>query len=147
MSDDLPANIREFSTIAGIVFAQLYDAFPEIINVDVTAIAAAMGIDKDKWKEQTLPSGRRFNAVQSLTIGWLNSEDFIRSFGSFPGERVVLTAKGLAAMNALPSELGGQRVGVRLTEAVKQSATYDFSKIGDLIGGIFGGYTKSLGSG
>jgi hypothetical protein len=147
MANELPDNIREFSAIAGIVLAQLYRAFPEIVNIDLEALAVAMGIDKSQWREEMLPSGRRFNSMQAYTIGWLNSEDYIRAFGASPSERVVLTARGLVAMNALPLELGGKTVGTVLNEAVEKDASRDYSKFGDLIGGLLGGFAKSLGSG
>lgn len=37
----LPANIEEFNKAAGLVFAQLYAAFPEHIDIDQVAIASA----------------------------------------------------------------------------------------------------------
>jgi hypothetical protein len=55
----------------------------------------------------------------------------------------MLTTKGLAATNAVPSGLK-ESLGAELRKAVEQGSTsnFDLSHIGDLIGGIFGGFTK-----
>jgi hypothetical protein len=99
---DLPPNIQEFNTIAGLIFAQLYPAFPVLIDlIDRPAIAKAM----DVTEETQLSSGRTFNLVLSYTIAWLNAEDYIRSSGAHPAERVVLSTRGLVAMNAVPPGL------------------------------------------
>jgi hypothetical protein len=130
---DLPDNIKEFATIAGLVFVQLYKAFPEPININLEAIAVAMGIDAEHWREHGLPSGRRFTVAQSLTIGWLKAEGFTRSFGSHPSEQVLLATKGLVAMNALPPEPHGQSVGTKLTEASQNASHIDTSRLGEFI--------------
>jgi hypothetical protein len=60
----------------------------------------------------------------------------------------MLKTKGLAATNAVPSGLK-ESLGTDLRKAVEQGSTsnFDLSRIGDLIGGVFGGFTKSIGSG
>ena len=80
------------------------------------------------------------------TIGWLNREGYISAYGSHPAERVVLTTKGLAAMNATPVELN-RSVGTELREVAGKGGSMNLSAVGDLIGGVFGGFAKSLGSG
>jgi hypothetical protein len=52
------------------------------------------------------------------------------------------------SLNAVPSGLK-ESLGAELRKAVEQGSTsnFDLSHIGDLIGGIFGGFTKSIGSG
>jgi hypothetical protein len=142
---DVPLNIQEFNAISGLIFAQLYNAFPRIEDVERQRIASAMGVEGNDWSRHILPSGRSFSEMLSYTIGWLNSEDYIKSHGSFPGERVSLTTKGLAAMNAVPSGLKGN-IGVQLIKAVAQTPAsgLNLSGIGDLVGGIFGGFTKSI---
>jgi hypothetical protein len=144
---DTPPNIHEFNIIVGLIFAQLYKAFPAVEDIDKAGIAKAMGVAGD-WSWHKLPSGRSFNEMLSYTIGWLNAEDFIKAYGGHPAANVLLTTKGLTAMNAVPSGLKDS-LGTELRKAVEQSSTsnYNFSNIGDLIGGIFGGFTKSIGSG
>jgi hypothetical protein len=142
---DLPSNIQEFNTIIGLIFAQLYKALPLIEDIDRAGIAKAMGVACNDWSKHQLPSGRSFNDVLAHTIGWLNAEGYIRAYGDHPAQRVMLTTKGLAAMNAVPFGLQ-ESLGTELRKAV-ETPNFDLSRIGDLIGGIFGGYTKSIGSG
>jgi hypothetical protein len=66
--------------------------------------------------------------------------------GSHLAERVTLTSKGLALMNAVPAGLK-QSVGAELKKATEQGSSLDFGKVGDLIWGIFGGLAKSIGGG
>jgi hypothetical protein len=144
----VPLNIQEFNTITGFILAQLHKAFPGVESIDRAGIAKAMGVVCDDWSKHKLPSGRRFNDMLSYTIGWLNAEGYIRAYGAHPSENVMLTTKGLAATNAVPSGLK-ESLGTELRKAVEHGSTshFDLSRIGDLIGGIFGGFTKSIGSG
>jgi hypothetical protein len=140
-----PANIQEFNQIAALVFAQLYKAFPDLVNINRPAIAVAMGAEEQNWNSYVLASGRSAQAVISLTVGWLASEGYTKFFGDHPADRVMLTTRGLAAMNAMPSGLG-QTVGTALVRATQGDA-FDRSKIGDLIGGVIAGIAKQIGGG
>jgi hypothetical protein len=102
-----------------------------------------MGVAGDNWSGHKLPSGRSFAEMLSYTNNWLAAEGYTRWNGGHPAEHVTLTTKGLAAMNAIPSGLK-QTVGTTLSMAVEGS---NHAKIGDLIGGIFGGFTKSIAGG
>ena len=82
----------------------------------------------------------------AYTIGWLNAEEYIRAYGAHPSQNVMLTTKGLAATNAVPSGLK-ESLGTELRKAVEEGCTSNLSRIGDLIGGFFGGFAKSIGSG
>ena len=143
-----PLNIQEFNTITGLIFAQLHKAFPGLENIDRAGIAKAMGVAGDDWSKHKLPSGRSFDEVLAYTIGWLKDEQYIRGYDARPSQNVVLTTKGLAATNAVPSGLK-ESLGTELMKAVEEGSTsnFDLSRIGDLIGGFFGGLTKSIGSG
>jgi hypothetical protein len=55
---------------------------------------------------------------------------------------VTLTQKGLAALNAVPEGLSAT-VGSSLVKATS-GAGQNYSGIGDLIGGVIGGFTKSI---
>jgi hypothetical protein len=60
---------------------------------------------------------------------------------------VILTTKGLQVMNAVTSPLK-ETVGTELRKATETSSgAFDLSKLGDLIGGVIGGFAKSIGSG
>jgi hypothetical protein len=59
---------------------------------------------------------------------------------------VTLSVKGLAALNAIPDGLK-ESVGSELTKAADKGWGSGLGSIGDLIGGIIGGATKSMASG
>jgi hypothetical protein len=145
MSDE-PLNIQEFNAITGLIFAQLHKAFPGVEDIDRAGIAKAMGVAGEDWSRHMLPSGRSFDKALAFTIGWLTAEEYIRAYGAHPSQNVMLTTKGLAATNAVPSGLKGS-LGIELRKAVEEGSPSNLSHIGDLIGGFFGGFTKSIGSG
>src|SRR6516225_5247332 len=86
---DAPPNIQEFNTIAGLIFAQLYGAFPVVVDIDRNAIAKAMDVPDGNYK---LPSGRTFNEIFAHTIAWLAAERYTMSAGTLPAERASLTS-------------------------------------------------------
>jgi hypothetical protein len=138
-----PPNIKEFNTIAGLIFEQLYRNFPVVVDIDQAGIAKAMGAATSDWSSHKLPSGRSVAEMLAYTNSWLAAEGYTRYAGSHPAERVTLSTTGLTAMNAIPSGLK-QTIGTTLGAAAEGS---NYAKIGDLIGGIFGGYTKSVAGG
>jgi hypothetical protein len=145
MPEAAAPNITEFNTIAGLIFAQLYDAFPLPEDIDRPGIAEAMGANRADWPQHILPSARTMNHVMAYTIGWLKDEGYIRKYAHHSAAgAMVLSEKALRAMNATPSELN-RPVGLELKNAAGSGGSPNLSAIGDLIGGIFGGYTKSLG--
>jgi hypothetical protein len=142
----LPSNIQEFNIIAGLVFAQLYKAFPVRVDLlDRGAIAESMGVEGKDWGAHMLPSGRSFSEVLASTLAWLAVEDFIHASGAHCAEHLTLTEKGLAAMKAVPSGLR-HSVGAELAEKAEKGWRSDYGAMGDLVGGIIGGVTKSLTS-
>jgi hypothetical protein len=141
-STSSPANIAEFNAIAGLVFAQLYPQFPVVIDLDRQAIANSFGVQGNAWGDHKLPSGKSFADMFAGTLGWLKHENYIASFGPHPAERVMLTEKGLAALNAIPQGLSAT-VGTSLVQATSGS-NRNWSGIGDLVGGVIGGFTKSV---
>lgn len=138
-----PANIAEFNAITGLVLAQLYAHFPVVIGLDRHAIANSFGVQGNAWGDHKLPSGKSFSDVYAGTLGWLRHENYIASFGGHSAEYVVLTEKGLAALNAVPRGLSTS-IGSSLVEASRE-AGQNWSGVGDLIGGMIGGLTKSIG--
>lgn len=140
-----PPNIEEFNQFAGLVFAQLYKAFPLPEDIDKAKIAEAMGVSDPDWSKYILPSGRSFNEMLAHTIAWLNSEDFIRASGGHPAAHVLLTTKGLAAMSARPAGLE-ETLGTELTNAAGSGSNLNLSGIGEMVGSFFGGLIKTLSS-
>ena len=51
LAPELPRNIQEFNTIVGLVFGQLYRAFPEVKDLDRLAVEKAMGIPESEGGE------------------------------------------------------------------------------------------------
>jgi hypothetical protein len=130
-----PSNITEFTTITGLVFNQLYEQFPVAVDIDRAAIESAISSSS-----HILQSGRSFDVVFAHSLNWLSNEGFVRSFGALAFEKVTLTTKGLAALNAIPQ---GLSTTIGSTLATNASAG-NLSGVGDLIGGMIGGFTKSI---
>ena len=87
----VPPNIEEFNKVVALVFAQLYEAFPIMVDlIDRDGIAAAFEVKAGEWASHKLPSGRGFSDVMTYTIAWLNSQNYIVSSGAHPAERVVI---------------------------------------------------------
>jgi hypothetical protein len=140
-----PPNIEEFNIIAGLAFAQLYKAFPARIDINREAIAKEMGIDTDL--SHRLPSGRPFSEILAYTLSWLQDEKFINGSGPEHAswQKLVLSQKGLAAMNAVPAEIT-ESYGSKLATASGESSAA--SKVAEVMGSFFGSFTKSwLGNG
>ena len=142
---NLPPNIEEFNTITGLIFAQLYQAFPvQVPHIDRQAIAAVMDVGGDQSVK--LKSGRSFADVLGSTVTWLIEENFIISRGPLAGERAVLSEKGLSALNAVPSGLK-QPLGSELAEAARgDSSSGIAARIAEVMGSFSGGFTKSYTS-
>ena len=135
-----PANISEFNTITGLVFTKLYGQFPLAVDLDRAAIASEMGT---AISSGSLQSGRPFTEVFAHSLTWLSDEGYVRSAGPLPHEKVTLTQKGLAALNAVPQGLSAT-IGSSLATSASAG---NLSSVGDLVGGIIGGITKSMASG
>ena len=73
---DVPSNIEEFNRAAGLIFAQLYKAFPNPTDIDQIAIGRAFGIE-GRWDTYQLPSGCIFLDLVRSTIEWLRAEGYI----------------------------------------------------------------------
>lgn len=71
-----------------------------------------------------MPSGRSFSEVLAHTISWLVSQNYMVASGARPAERVALSDKGLAALNAIPSRLEGT-VGAELEGRRKNTLTVE----------------------
>jgi len=133
-----PANISEFNTITGLVFSQLYGQFPVSVDLDRAAIESAMSAASSST--HVLQSGKPFTEVFAHSLNWLSQEGYIRSAGPLPYERVTLTQKGLTVLNAVPEGLS-TTVGSSLATT---ASAENWAGIGDLVGGIIGGFTKSV---
>jgi hypothetical protein len=137
----LPPNIEEFNEITAVIFGQLYNSFPKPTKVDPEAVASALGLQD---RQARMSSGRTFYEVLSHTVQWLTNEDFIRSGHPVPFERLVLTAKGLSIMNAVPESLS-RSLGSEIADATKEASTERGKrKIAELMGNFSGSFIGSL---
>jgi hypothetical protein len=69
----------------------------------------------------------------------------MKSVGGTPIENVILTDKGLAALNAIPQGLSGTTIGSSLVTANETGRSW--TGVGELVGGMIGGFTKSISGG
>jgi hypothetical protein len=69
-----------------------------------TRFAKALGAEGADGNHQ-LPSGKTVGQQIANTLGWLNHEGYTFAAGGHPSEQVILTEKGLAALNAVPKGL------------------------------------------
>src|SRR5436190_17767991 len=99
---ELPPNMRDFNEITAVIFARLFNAFPIPGNLQADKIAVELGLADD---QQQMPSGWLFKEIFASTLDWLIREGFVRSSGVHQVDGVVLTTKGMAALNIVPPSL------------------------------------------
>jgi hypothetical protein len=131
-------NIKEFNEIAGLILDKLHAFFPRPSTLDPREIMHAMALTSDD-----LPSGAKFGDVFGHTLQFLIREKYVDSLGQVPAARDVLTAKGLAALRPIASELASVSRQPPSEDRTRKYA----GVIGDFIGSLFGGLTKSMSSG
>lgn len=148
-------NIDHFNEIVGLVFDQLYRSFPIETDIDEEAIARALAVEiiNDTPKDWPAPKILNFGEIQEgtpfrvflrSTLSWLTSEGFVTGNDGNPQKGVRLSAKALTVLNASPSALS-QSLGARLGDVVKGAGTEaGRSAIGETVGQIIGGFTKSI---
>jgi hypothetical protein len=144
----LPPNMQEFNEITAVIFKQLYTAFPVGQNIDIDAVAKALGLPD---RRQSMPSGRPFNEVFVSTLDWLISEQFVRSLGHLAVERVVLTQKAITVMNTVLPRLS-EPLGSEIARAANDTTSVSGkTKIGEIMGEFFGSalgsFTKNVSGG
>lgn len=148
-------NIETFNAIVGLIFDQLYRAFPVDVDIDVEHIAKTLGYGEPilnmgraggyaGYDTGRLPDGTSVNEFVSAAADWLKSEGFVRTNPHDPLVSVILTAKALAALNASPSSLE-PKLGSKLAGAVKAAGTETGrAAIGETVGQIIGAVVKSV---
>jgi hypothetical protein len=149
--------------MAGLIFHQLLEKFPFPRDVDIPAIASAMGVSYQEdptvrglgsaasaQSYGKLANGASFFQMLEASLDWLESESFIvkqvplqgRTFG--PGHNARLTAKALAAMYVTPIDFK-KPLGAKLTDAVKGAGTEaGRAAIGETVGQIVGAAARSF---
>jgi hypothetical protein len=142
--NNVPENIREFNTIVGAIFAELYPALPIWKTLAMSHVLAVFGSSDGIALE-------RRRKVFIHTVPWLIDEGYLRlgSASTAEAPRLCLAEKGLRAMNAVPAGLD-RSVGSELVETAKDDVGGG-RKIADIVGSFIGSATgsfaKSIGSG
>ena len=115
------SNIERFDRIVALVLGDLYTSFPCPVRLLASSyIENALAHDDDIGAEVMTESGEFFNH----TMNWLDQAGYLQmqSIHTLSGTArgVVLTAKGLEALRAVPASLEGQAsLGERLIEQTK----------------------------
>jgi hypothetical protein len=137
----------DFNTVVGLIFKQTLDSFPVARDIDQEAIVIAMGIGLESGKalaDLHLPSGSKYSELLWHTAVWLRDEGYIQSRGKTVLERVVLTSKALAVMNATPAGIG-RNLGDKLSDVAQHAASETGrAAIGGIAGEIIGGFAKGV---
>jgi hypothetical protein len=143
-----PPNIEEFNTIAGLILAQLYRAFPVQVQrtlIDRQSIAATMGAGGDESIK--LKSGRSFGEMYGSTLLWLVDENFVLAPGNRQGQggmgpNLVLSNKGLTALNTVRPGFK-QSLGSELAEGSSSGDTARVADVMGYLGSFAGGFIRS----
>jgi len=143
-----PKNVEEFHAVAALILDQLLRAFPLSSDLDILAIAKEMGLAN---RTDKLESGRSLEQIASATNSWLIDNGYIAPHNlELPGNRRVLTAKGLTGLNYVPKP-----DGVTISEKIEAqkpvaSTAEGKSKLSELIGEMIGAglasFTKTISS-
>ena len=140
---EVPSQMQEFNEIAAVILSEVFRTFPIARAIDPDRVADALGLDR----RQVMASAWPFDTVFVSTLDWLMNEGFVRSSGPL-SEGVVLTTKGMAALNIVPPSLS-RPLGKELADATEQASTEGGKrKISELMGNFFGSaigsFTKTI---
>jgi hypothetical protein len=139
-ASELPPTMQEFNEITAVIFGKLFERFPVARKFSPDEVATVLGLADIR---QQMPSGLLFKEAFASTMDWLINEGFVRYSGAQPGA-VVLTTKGMAAMNIVPPSLS-RPLGSELADASKQASTESGkTKIAELMGSFFGSFMGSF---
>lgn len=115
-------NIDRFDRLTGAVFARLYESFPVGVDLDVMEFSKVIspGEEYEEVLGQALNQGEFFNSA----VVWLQDAGFITfsiaSLDNSMAYQCRLTAKALQVLKSTPESIGGETLGGRLGDAVKQ---------------------------
>lgn len=123
----------------------------EMVIARILAHLAENGLQPSSLDNGTLDLNDELLPFFSTSYEWLESEGIVRSSniaktlnGTMYITNPVVTAYGFQLL-AQGVTLGGEEKS--LGKAVKEvSSGRSYSQLGDLVGGILGGFTKSIGS-
>jgi hypothetical protein len=141
---EVPSQMQEFNEIAAVILSEVFRTFPIARAIDPDRVADALGLDR----QQVMASAWPFDKVFASTLDWLIDEGFVRRIGPLSVDGVVLTTKGMAALNIVPPSLS-RPLGKELADATEQASTEGGKrKISELMGNFFGSaigsFTKTI---
>lgn len=123
----MPENIDDFNRGTALILAQLYRTFPVPCHIKVRELDDHADLDGELPESRDGRRERR-HAVYAAAIEFLGKEGYLRhGEGTSGGElfmHVVLTSKGLSALQRTPEPLDSPRrsVGERLLEVTGKGA-------------------------
>lgn len=124
----------------------------EVVIARILSKLMEFGLQSADLKFQELDLDESFEPFFSTCIDWLESEGLIRMHEHIKlmnrtsiADGVVLTSYGFSVMG---QKMGGTQEDIVVGDAVKQvsESQSGYSGVGDFIGGLLGGFTKSISS-
>lgn len=108
-------NIDAFNIAAAVLLGKLHAEFPRPVMLNIDALRDESALAADAWWE------RGSDNLLAATLRWLHAEGYVRYASEGAGGRrfaeVVLSARGLSALNRLPESLVAKAtVGDRLKD-------------------------------
>ena len=96
-----------FKVMVGLIFSQLYDAFPISKKLNIDKIAEAMYISSDSTGFRAIFDGSKFELILNSSLIWLKEEGFLRSGGDIDYfSNIVLTARAFTVIDNVPLDKG-----------------------------------------
>ena len=124
----------------------------EVVVASILAKVLQYGLQNANLEFDDLNLENEYASFFPTSIDWLVSEGLIRVEshqtmlnGSSTALGITLTSRGFAAMG---QKINGTAGEIVVSDVVKQVAesTAGYTGLGDFIGGILGGFTKSMSS-
>ena len=148
----MASNLDHFNAVTGLIFTQLYEAFPLTVRIDYVGILQALGLEPDlrhgtdgrQFVSQypDFENGTNSSAVLNGAVSWLEDEGFIRK-NSY--DEHTLTSRALAALNSVPESVGGATLGSKLGGAAKHAgAEAGRAAIGEVVGQVIGAAARGF---
>jgi hypothetical protein len=124
----------------------------QTIIAQVLAYIFEQGFDTEQLHAGTLGLSEEDNRTFDSTVTWLIDEGIIRvanishpMVGGITLLRPVITAHGFSILGQ-PLTIGGAQSTVADGVVQASKGKLDYSALGDFVGGLLGGFTKSVGS-
>ncbi|MCC6076838.1 hypothetical protein ACFPTX_03970 [Pseudomonas sp. GCM10022188] len=115
-------DIDRFDRLTGAVFARLYESFP--VGVDLNSMEFSRVISPSEEHDELFCQIFNQDEFFNSTVFWLRDAGFITfsntTLDNSMAYQCRLTAKALQVLKCTPERVGGETLGGRLGDAVKQ---------------------------